>query len=138
MRDGQKRDFARQLRSSMSDAESSLWRRLRCRQLVGHRFRRQLPIGPYIVDFACIEAKLIVEVDGGQHGTATDGARDAALRSRGFQVVHFWNNDVLGNMEGVCEVILRHLRDALPPSRHDPASGAGRQARAGSSAMEPT
>ena len=77
MREGQKRDRARELRRRMTDAERALWRCLRMRQLEGFRFRRQLPVGPYIVDFACLQARLIVEVDGGQHADAAGDARRA-------------------------------------------------------------
>ncbi len=91
---------ARQLRRQMTDAEVALWQALRARQ-AGARFRRQAPIGPYVVDFACFSRRLIVEVDGGQHSAAADAARTAWLESQGFTIVRFWNNDVLGNPEGV-------------------------------------
>ena len=97
---------ARSLRSRMTDAEKLLWSKLRANQVVGMRFRRQEPIGPYIVDFVCREASLIVEVDGGQHAASeTDVARDRFLRNGGFRVVRFWNNDVLANVAGVLQVI---------------------------------
>ena len=93
-----------------------LWRCLRGEQLGGWKFRRQHPIPPYIADFACIEAKLVVEVDGGQHAdSAYDAARDEHLRLHGWRVLRFWNNDVLSNPEGVAEGILNTLgglRDA--------------------------
>ena len=131
MRDGQKRDFARQLRRNMSDAEQKLWQCLRCRQLAGCRFRRQHPVGPYIVDFACLERHLLIEVDGGQHNESrTDARRDVLLRNKGFAILRFWNNDVLENLEGVCDVILRHLGDTHPPSRPSPAGGGRGKARA--------
>jgi very-short-patch-repair endonuclease len=115
MRDGQKRDFARQLRGAMSDAESALWRRLRRRQLMDWRFRRQVPIGPYIADFACLEKNLVTEVDGGQHNALVDADRTVYFEARGFTLLRFWNNDVLGNVEGVCEMILGHLGDTRAP-----------------------
>jgi len=96
---------ARELRSAMTDAERALWQALRRRRL-GARFRRQVPLGPYIVDFACLEQKLAVEVDGGQHAESEyDAGRDAWLRAHGFRVLRFWNNEVLANLEGVATVI---------------------------------
>ena len=125
MRDGQKRDFARELRSAMTDAENALWRRLRRRQLMGSRFRRQVPIGPYIADFVCLERRLIIEVDGGQHNPLVDAARNAFFDACGLRMLRFWNNDVLGNVEGVCEVILRHLCDTHPHPGLPPQAGEG-------------
>ncbi|HWI23594.1 MAG TPA: endonuclease domain-containing protein [Lysobacter sp.] len=111
MRDLQKRDVARELRSNMTDAERRLWHCLRLRQLAGHRFRRQCPVGPYIADFACLERRLIVELDGGQHaGSAQDRCRDAYLYRCGFRVLRFWNNLVFDNLEGVLSEIDRALR----------------------------
>jgi very-short-patch-repair endonuclease len=130
MRDGQKRDFARQLRRNMTDAEQKLWQCLRGRQLAGCRFRRQHPVGPYIVDFACLEKQLLIEVDGGQHnGSRTDTRRDAFLRGKGFAMMRFWNNDVLENLEGVCDVILRHLGDTHPHPGLPPQAGEGDKQR---------
>lgn len=99
----------RTLRRNATDAEARLWSRLRNRQLAGHKFRRQQPIGPYIADFACPEAMLVVELDGGQHRPETDAARTASLEQQGYTVLRFWNNDALGNPEGVLETILRWL-----------------------------
>ena len=84
-----------------------LWSRLRRRQVDGHRFRRQVPIGPFVADFTCLEARLIVEVDGGQHNMRAldDARRTAWLESQGFRVLRFWNNDVLTNLPGVPETI---------------------------------
>src|SRR5690606_5880726 len=125
MRQGQKRDRARELRATMTDSERRLWRCLRMRQLDGYRFRRQHPIGPYIVDFACLAARLVVEVDGGQHSDSMDDRhRDAFLRARGFRVLRFWNHDVLGEPGAVCGVILRWLADG-PPPQPSPAGGGG-------------
>ena len=127
MREGQKRDFARRLRRDMTDVERALWRCLRRRQLDGHRFRRQNPIGPYIVDFVCIEQRLVIEVDGGQHAdSAWDRVRDACLRSRGFRVLRFWNNEVLEQIEGVCGMILESLSKAPHPGL-PPQAGEGEQ-----------
>jgi very-short-patch-repair endonuclease len=101
---------ARQLRKNMTDAERALWRLLRQRQINGLRFRRQVPINHYIVDFACLEARLVVEVDGGQHSESqADKKRDAYLRSQGFRVLRLWNNDVLSNREGVHRAIIATL-----------------------------
>jgi very-short-patch-repair endonuclease len=95
----------------MTDAERALWRILRSRQLVGRKFRRQRPVGRYVADFACMEAKLIVEVDGGQHvDNQYDEERSAWLRSMGYEVIRFWNPDVLSNAEGVAETILNALK----------------------------
>ncbi|MGE4251802.1 MAG: endonuclease domain-containing protein [Parvibaculaceae bacterium] len=106
------KQFARKLRKEQTDAERRLWWHLRNRQLEGWKFRRQFPIGGYIVDFACIDAKLIVELDGGQHSEQGyhDEQRTRALERAGFVVLRFWNSDVLANSEGVIEEILRMLR----------------------------
>jgi very-short-patch-repair endonuclease len=97
---------ARGLRSNSTDAEKKLWWRLRNRQIAGHKFVRQEPIGPYICDFVCRERRLIVEVDGGQHAdSAEDKVRDQWLASCEYRVLRFWNNDVLKNMDGVLEAI---------------------------------
>ena len=101
--------LARNLRRTPTDAEIRLWSRLRRKQLAGFRFRRQHPLGPYVVDFFCAAAKLIVEVDGRQH--ANDGdARTRWLEARGYRVIRFWNNEVLANTEGVLSTILGTLR----------------------------
>ena len=103
---------ARQLRSTPTDAERRLWSWLRRKQLDRFRFRRQQPIGPYVVDFFCAQAKLIVEVDGGQHAERQlqDTARTRWLEERGYRVLRFWNNEVFGNTEGVVLTILEALR----------------------------
>ncbi len=102
---------ARSLRANQTEAETLLWRRLRDRQLAGAKFRRQAPIGPYIADFASYAAKLVVELDGGQHAdnAAADAARTASLEGRGFHVLRFWNHDVLANPDGVLETIQEAL-----------------------------
>ncbi|CAM0999769.1 DNA methyltransferase [Rhodanobacter sp. Root179] len=110
MRDHAKTTFARQLRRAMTPAEHHLWARLRQRQLGGCRFRRQHPLGPYIVDFACLEKHLVVEVDGSGHlDSVADVGRDDWLRQHGFTVVRCWNHDVLDRTELVLEVILGAL-----------------------------
>ena len=94
----------------MTDAERALWYLLRRKQIEGYRFRKQVPIGKYIVDFACLDARLIIEVDGSQHAdAASDRERDAWLVSQNFRVLRFWNNDVLQNQEGVVQVVLEAL-----------------------------
>jgi very-short-patch-repair endonuclease len=110
---------ARHLRKNLTDAEQKLWRRIRSCQIQGCKFRRQAPIGKYIADFVCLEQKLIIEIDGGQHAVQReyDHNRSEWLKSRGFMVIRFWNNEVLNNMDGVMEVISRMLtpHPDLPP-----------------------
>jgi very-short-patch-repair endonuclease len=97
---------AKSLRKTSTDAERLLWKYLRTKQIESLKFRRQEPIGKYIVDFACYEKKVVVEVDGGQHAASEkDVERDAWLESQGFRVLRFWNNEVLLNIEGVLTVI---------------------------------
>jgi primosomal protein N' (replication factor Y) len=104
------KERARTLRSGQTDAERWLWRHLRNRQVGGWRFRRQHPIPPYIVDFACVEAKLIVEADGGQHAASpTDPIRDQRLRDAGWRILRFWNPDILKGIAGVIEMIAAEL-----------------------------
>jgi very-short-patch-repair endonuclease len=105
-------EHARALRRQLTDAERKLWSILRKRQLDGLRFRRQVPIGPYIADFVCLEQRLIIEVDGGQHAVATeeDAVRTDWLRAQDFRVIRFWNNDVLGNPDGIHEAICDVIR----------------------------
>ena len=112
------RSRARSMRGAPTDAELRLWRLLRDRRLNGIKFRRQVPVGPYIVDFLCVGAKLIVEADGSQHAESLrDKARDAYLESQGWKVLRFWNNEVLQNREGVLETILAHASDPHPALR---------------------
>ena len=109
------RKFAKALRKNMTDAEQLLWRHLRAHRMCDHKFRRQQPIGPYIVDFVHFGARLVVEADGGQHnGSVGDAARDAWLRNQGFTVLRFWNNDILQNVEVVLEAILKELAKGAP------------------------
>ena len=103
---------ARQLRRESTDAERRMWSVLRDRRLSKYKFRRQYPIGHFIVDFACTRKALVVELDGGQHlGSGSDVSRTAWLESKGWKVIRFWNNDVLRNTSGVIETILRALED---------------------------
>ena len=99
--------LSRNLRKRQTDAENLLWRHLRGNQLEGLRFRRQHPLGRYIVDFICLEKRLVLEIDGGQHAVEQDKdiERDNWLRTEGYRVLRFWNNDVLSNLEGVMESI---------------------------------
>ncbi|MBL4929253.1 endonuclease domain-containing protein [Fuscibacter oryzae] len=106
--------FARAMRQSPTEAERALWLALRDRRLCGHKFRRQVPFGPFIVDFHCADARLIVEADGSQHGDAADMARDAWLRAQGQTVLHFWNTDILTNLPGVLDTILAAIAEATP------------------------
>ena len=116
------RSRARTMRGAPTDSELRLWRLLRDRRLSGFKFRRQVPVGPYIVDFLCVGAKLIVEADGSQHAESPrDTIRDAYLESQGWKVLRFWNNEVLQNREGVLETIFAHAKQTLirpfgPPS----------------------
>jgi very-short-patch-repair endonuclease len=98
---------ARDLRRRQTDAERLLWRHLRAGQVAGAKFRRQEPIGAFVVDFCCFDPKLIVEVDGGQHveQSDADAQRSASLERCGFRIVRFWNNEVLANVDGVMERI---------------------------------
>ena len=98
--------IARRLRANQTDAETALWNRIRNRQIDGHKFVRQVPIGNYICDFVCREKLLVIEVDGGQHNeSAADAIRDRRLAEDGYRVLRFWNNDVLGNVDGVLTTI---------------------------------
>jgi very-short-patch-repair endonuclease len=110
IREDEKRDFARELRKSMTRAEILLWARLR-RKALGYRFKRQAPIGPFVVDFACVEAKLVVEVDGATHRTPEqidyDRRRERYLEANDWRVVRFWNREVYENLDGALETISR-------------------------------
>jgi very-short-patch-repair endonuclease len=112
-----KQRLQRHLRKSMTDAERRLWRSLQRRQLDGLKFRRQHPFGDYVIDFVCLEAKLAVEVDGGQHAEdeIKDAVRTKYLERAGFRVLRFWNHDVLRDTESVVEAILAALADSTPP-----------------------
>ncbi|WP_242112260.1 endonuclease domain-containing protein [Luteimonas aquatica] len=119
MRDGQKIRFARHLRRSMTEAETHLWFHLRNRSFMGHKFRRQHPLDRYIVDFACVEARLIVELDGGQHASLLDdNHRTQVLQGMGYRVLRFWNNDVFLHRDDVLAAILDalHAQGALTPT----------------------
>lgn len=106
---------ARELRKNQTEAENLLWRHIRNRQLHGHKFRRQFPIGNYIVDFACLSLKLIIEVDGSQHMSNIDydNMRTQTLESHGFQVIRFWNNNVLTETDSVLEALALTLSERV-------------------------
>ena len=107
MRDGQKRDAARALRRAATETERVFWTLLLDRRLEGLKFRRQVPVGPYVADFAAIAARLVVEFDGSQHADdPSDRARDAFMEQQGWRVLRFWNNEALQNRAGVIEAIL--------------------------------
>ncbi|MFU0507128.1 endonuclease domain-containing protein [Pseudaminobacter sp. NGMCC 1.201702] len=107
---------ARQLRKADNDAESKLWAELRGRRLNGYKFNRQFPIGPYFADFACREAKLVVEVDGSQHADSErDRLRDDFMVSAGWSIVRLWNVDVFKAREQVLETILAAIEKRLSP-----------------------
>jgi len=101
---------ARKLRRASTEAEARLWSLIRARQIEGAKFIRQFPIGPHIADFACREARIVIELDGGQHAdNAADAARTALIEAYGYTVLRFWNNDVLANTDGVLEELRRAL-----------------------------
>ncbi len=103
---------ARELRGRMTDAERKLWFALRDRRFANFKFRRQVPVGPFIADFICYGARVVIEVDGGQHADSkSDERRDQWFASNKFFVLRFWNHDVLLNLEGVLTVILETLRE---------------------------
>jgi very-short-patch-repair endonuclease len=114
-----KRKAAKALRENTTTAEDVLWRHLRRVEINGSHFRRQVPIGPYIADFACLKKRLVIEVDGSQYGSDVDSRRDETrtrwLNSEGYRVIRFWNNDVMSNTEAVMEAI--HDATAVTPPR---------------------
>ncbi len=123
-------ETARALRRSMTDAEQRLWHHLKNRQLDGFKFRRQHPTGRYVLDFYCDDAKLAIELDGGQHAdparAAHDDERTRWLAREGVRVVRFWNNDVLTNTEGVLELVRSALAEAPSPRPSPAEAGEGR------------
>ena len=116
---------ARRLRRDMTPAERHLWSYLRSDRQ-GVKFRRQMWLAGFIADFACVEARLVIEVDGGQHGKAQekDRRRAAAMCKAGYRTLRFWNNDVFDNLDGVLKVIQEAIEKAIPSPSH-PASPAG-------------
>ncbi|HTG03169.1 MAG TPA: DUF559 domain-containing protein [Bradyrhizobium sp.] len=122
--DDRQRQFARSMRGQPTDAERVLWQRLRHDiQLNGSHFRRQVLVGPFIVDFASRKAKIVIELDGGQHDwqQVSDASRTRRIEAAGYRVLRFWNHDVLGNLEGV----LSEIQSALPPTPDPSPQGGG-------------
>ena len=120
-----KRQF---LRHSPTKAENILWKHLRNRQLHGYKFRRQESIGPYVADLLCFEARLVVEVDGGQHGAKVeyDTARTRFMEEQGVRVIRFWNHEVLSNLDGVLTMILQILKQKTPSPGSPPFQSGNR------------
>ncbi len=117
--------FARQLRKKQTDAEKILWQCLRNRQLKGNKFRRQFQIGNYIVDFVCLEKRLIIELDGGQHANnKKDLERNIFLKSKGYKIIRIWDNELLVNKESVLEMI-QNVIDNSPPHPYPLPKGRG-------------
>ena len=118
---------ARSLRRALTPPEFALWSRIRARQLGGFKFVRQEPIDRYYVDFVCRERRLIIELDGGQHGeNARDGERDNKLRALGYRVIRLWNNDVRENLDGVLQTLLSELEKQPLTPPLSPQAGRGR------------
>lgn len=119
---------AKELRKNMTDTEHILWQQLRAGRLSGFKFKRQQPFGRYIVDFVCFDAKLIVELDGGQHqdSAAQDAARDSWLKAQGYSVLRFWNNEFMQNQAGCLEKVLVELDAPTLSLNPSPLKGEGR------------
>lgn len=115
--------LAKRLRSDMPNAEYCLWQEIRRKQIAGQHFRRQLPIGPYVVDFACVKEKLIVEVDGVGHSSEKDIFKDkkrtAFLSNKGWRVLRFWNEEIYEDVGSVVEAISGHLSTATEAEKND-------------------
>ena len=125
-----KRTQAKTLRHALTEAELDLWQLLRSRQLCNFKFRRQVPLGPWVADFVCFEHMLIIEADGSRHVESRhDKRRDADLQNRGFRILRFWNNNILTNPNGVLEKILSEIEEAPSPRglrpRPSPTGGEG-------------
>ena len=133
MRENAKTNFAKVLRRTMTDAEKKIWHHLRAGRFESHKFKRQAPIGRFVVDFVAPSAKLIIEVDGGQHavGSQADATRTAFLEQNGYRVLRFWNDDVLLRSEAVLESIYNVLMATNSPLPSDPSpmNGQGLPAR---------
>ena len=130
---------ASELRKTPTEAEALLWYHLRDRRFAEHKFRRQRPIGPYFADFACLDAKLVIELDGGQHvdAAAYDADRTRFIEGQGFRVLRFWNNDVLTQMSVVLEQILLAL-NVDPHPNPLPQAGEGTNSESSSPSGEVT
>ena len=118
---------ARKLRNQATDAEQRLWQHLRRRQLGGYRFRRQVPICGYIADFVCLEARLVIELDGAQHEERHhyDERRDRRIEAQGFRVLRYWDNQVFQETQAVLEVVLHALESTCPHPDLPPQAGEG-------------
>jgi len=123
--DEQLRQFAKTMPHTPTKAEAALWRRLRAGRLLGFKFKRQQPLGPYIVDFVCFEEKLVIEVDGGQHADIVDATRTQWLNDQRFRLLRFWNDEILAREDDVLDAIIRALRAHPSPQ---PLSRKGRGA----------
>ena len=117
---------ARALRLDMTEAERRVWQVSRSRQMQGHKFRRQVPIGRYIADFVCHEARLIVEIDGSQHDRSSrrEAERTEFLQNEGYRILRFWNNEIAANLDGVQHTIADALATS-PPPKPPPSRGRG-------------
>ncbi len=122
---GRTNPHARRLRRDATDVEQRFWLAVRDRRLAGFKFRRQATIGPFIVDFLCVERRLVVELDGGQHDGATDAARTAWLEGRGYHVIRFWNQEVIENFDGVLQAVSAALIRRPPSPNPLPQAGEG-------------
>ena len=124
--------LAQSLRNNATPAERRLWWHLSKRQLQGHKFSRQMPIGPFVADFLCRKARLVIEVDGGQHcESRRDQSRTDFIEAQGFRVIRFWNNEVLENIEGVLLTIAQAMADSPPPAPSRKREGKSREAAKG-------
>jgi len=113
--------LAKALRKNSTKAERLLWRNLKAKQIEGLKFRRQQPVGDYVVDFVCFEKRIVIELDGGQHmiEVIKDKEREKRLKKQGFKILRFWNNEVLRNIEGVLEIIRRNCLFSSPLAGED-------------------
>ena len=131
-------DLARRLRQNQTEAEKFVWRRLRNRRFANFKFRRQMPVGQYVVDFVCLQHRVIVELDGGQHNDEThkehDSRRDGWLRSQGFTVLRYWNHEVFTEWDAIEEAIWRQLNAHPSPPAPRPQGEWGERARRAGSA----
>ena len=114
--------LAKTLRKRMTRAEVLVWQRLRRRQIMSGYFRRQVPVGPFVVDFLCARARLVIEIDGAQHALRRryDAARTRFLERRGYAVIRFWNHEVFANLDGVVETIAAHLQQPVSLGKSPP------------------
>ena len=120
---------ARELRKNPTECEQALWRHLRKRQLGGYKFRRQQPIGQYIVDFVSFEGRVVIELDGGKHSEQIDydSKRTVWLEAQGYRVLRFWNNQVLQEIEAIKAVVLKVLEDGVNTPHLNPPPQGGRR-----------